>query len=1462
MGIRTSQEDPPRHTRRTLPGSGLILPRLGARVAAFLLVLGLAVQVGPAAAGPRGPGGGQRPGHSPLASQVFEGNVATVTTVAGDGRDMTIDGIGEAASFTDIGGVTLAGGFVYVGTRGSIRRVDTDTKEVERVVGHPTQDDACVDSTDKNDVRFPSIKGIAAVGTNLFTLQLCDFGDGLVDAVRKTSLATGATETMATIDAGFATAITAAGDMLYVTSWSAASEKIVVRQIDSADGSATVFTEIPLEGNLYSVSAGITSDDSYLWLTYHASYLLYRPTVARQSRIRPLAPWDPTLVRISLASGTPTNVSLDDHNFAANVVASAGEDLWVPGGPSASGLRLYEKASGEHVDVAGDDVPGYVDATGSWARFSDIGGMAFDGEDMWIADTGNNRLRKARLGVPEDALEVVAIEANQAVQDWNNSVPLVAGKPTVVRVFLEAQSGQTVETTGRLRAFVDGEEVIYSPLPPLNPGGTILADDDARDGRETLEGSLNFRIPAAWAYVDQQELELLVELPGGQTCERGGTTTFLCGVSLTFNEVAAFDAKFVGISWDDGEGLQQVSTDDLMEQSHRVWSTYPIAEYVFDYEWFTSDHRPTLDEVNFFLSVARILQDGGDVDRPWYAAIAGSPEDEDAPGGTAAGPVASGWLGNSGPVEAEGYSRNRPAHEMGHSLGLYHTVNAEENGWRWYGYKLGWCDEEASPLADDYPNFALTDDGYRPTLGPLEFPWEGNGLDEIWGLDTRFVERNESLAVSNPWEVFPLMSYCLPVDQTSQGRWISSRDYVDLYDQFSDPGEASSQPFAMSESSETGAGLLIHGTVDLETGAVELGSTYSLTDVAFSPADPGGEFELRLLDGSGVVLDSLEFSPAPLIEDVEQDGLGRAMFTLTLPDPGEDLHTIAVYQDTMEAGTKVASAHAPSVTVDTPAGGEIGEQSVELSWQGNDADNDPLTYSVLYSPDAGVTWNVVAADLASSSLTLQREGIDGSDEAMVRVLASDGVNTASDTSGTFAVPNLTPIVRIERPLEQATFQPGQTVTLDGTVYDIEDGMIDGESVTWLSSLDGEIAQGVYADIPAEYLSIGTHELTLTAHDSDETTSSDSVEIIIGEPSPTYETVTLQPEDTYVRDDAPATNFDGETMLSVSSVGQTGTAAEAFLRWGFTGLPENAVIESAEMSMKIADGSEEWGRFHPIYEAAGPWNPTTLSWNTHPGYGSEFTWVDLGGPTGTEVLVDMTSLASNWLTSPETNYGIVVGADQFGTGYEIGIGSEEQDEDAEGDPGLLPTLTLTYSLAPTYQEVTFQPEDTYVREDASNTNYEGETTLAVSGTGETGFAAESYLRWDLDELPDDATIDSAYMSLTVADGVEEEGLAHLVREAGGPWESNTLTWDSRPEDGQGFIWVDLGGTTGTEILVEVTALVAEWHASPVTNFGVVIASSDLGAEYEVELGSEEQDESSGGDPLLVPTLTIIYSEEES
>ena len=202
--------------------------------------------------------------------------------------------------------------------------------------------------------------------------------------------------------------------------------------------------------------------------------------------------------------------------------------------------------------------------------------------------------------------------------------------------------------------------------------------------------------------------------------------------------------------------------------------------------------------------------------------------------------------------------------------------------------------------------------------------------------------------------------------------------------------------------------------------------------------------------------------------------------------------------DQLLAGRSV-STHPPEVHVTHPNGGETLGGSFEARWDAGDADGDPLAFALLYSRDAGETWQTVATGIQGTAYDVDAHLLGGSEAAMVKVLASDGLNTGADQSdGPFILQDNPPLATILQPLPGASFGQAAAVILAGAAFDPEDGDLAEMALIWESDRDGQLGSGSLLTVAVRELSPGPHVITLLATDRGGQVSSTPVEIFVAQ----------------------------------------------------------------------------------------------------------------------------------------------------------------------------------------------------------------------------------------------------------------------------------------------------------------------------------------------------------------------------
>ena len=169
-----------------------------------------------------------------------------------------------------------------------------------------------------------------------------------------------------------------------------------------------------------------------------------------------------------------------------------------------------------------------------------------------------------------------------------------------------------------------------------------------------------------------------------------------------------------------------------------------------------------------------------------------------------------------------------------------------------------------------------------------------------------------------------------------------------------------------------------------------------------------------------------------------------------------------------------------------------------IAWDGYDADGDDLVYTLFYSSDGGKQWTPLRFEMKETRIMVDQRLLDdmaGSRTAMMKVLASDGVNTGIDVTETaFASPGAAPHVAIQSPQNGIIIAENEPLLLIGHAIDKEDGILRDAALLWSSDRDGRLGTGHRLRI--NNLSSGHHTITLVAIDRDGMTARSSVSVTI------------------------------------------------------------------------------------------------------------------------------------------------------------------------------------------------------------------------------------------------------------------------------------------------------------------------------------------------------------------------------
>ncbi len=751
-----------------------------------------------------------------------------------------------------------------------------------------------------------------------------------------------------------------------------------------------------------------------------------------------------------------------------DLVARTGESLEVaPGIVRTIGALLLTQPTGV--------------SPGAWRSFAD------DGTLVWVAGTGgvSSAILVTGAGIPP-SVQLVGFEAVQVVQDWNGSVPLVAGKTTIVRAHLESDPPVEVDPILRARPAGGGPELPNSPLRIANQitFDTVVSAEAARSN---LEKSAYWDLPPEWTAAGEIELE--VELLGREVdCLEAAPPGFGdCRLEALFEAVPAPELRMVAIDYVTGTGTYSLEEAQRVEVVDRILSAMPTSAVT----WTGSrvvrpgndpPPNPACGILDWLWALK--LYDGCYEWLGCRTVYHGLLLSTDGSGCAFPDVRVAASYHHSDPFYV---GRQVAAHELAHVLGREHTVDpllppTPE------GRLQGFCGETADPGSPPFPYIHEIDGERRPTLGPLD-----QGDDAmVFGFDS--LQRSSV----DPTEVFDLLSYCVvPI----WGAWPSKATLEHLRSALE-----TQFPSAPEGAPENGTGgtalLLISGTVDVDTGTGILAPFQALQTPSAPPAPPAGSFTINV-HRSGGSIETIPFSlgePSP----VGQPPAVRPFLVPVLDPP--TVSAIELMAGTTLLDSRAASAHAPAIQVLSPNGGELlDDPTVTISWAASDADLEPLSFLVQYSADDGTTWRALSLETTDLSLEIDRRALLGTAAGRIRVQVSDGLRTASDASdGSFAVADHIPFATISSPANGSLFHQGQVLILGAVAVDPEDGLISGSALTWSSSVGGALGVGSPLVLPVATLADGAHLVTLTAEDSAGNFASAAIQIHVNQPSLLFE----------------------------------------------------------------------------------------------------------------------------------------------------------------------------------------------------------------------------------------------------------------------------------------------------------------------------------------------------------------------
>ena len=680
-------------------------------------------------------------------------------------------------------------------------------------------------------------------------------------------------------------------------------------------------------------------------------------------------------------------------------------------------------------------------------------------------------------------LEITGIEVTQAIQDLNNSVRLVAGKRTFVRVHAQASTG-SFRTFATLTADNGSESVTLEPVNPNAGHVTVQQNPD----RAMLNHTFVFQLPSSHTNgtVDlTASLNPTASWRPSRYPQESITNNNMDQVTVSFEDAPRLGV-IVYLADYEGRVQGQISTTDYstnaqdgLELIDWIERAFPVSEIWYTLRRLDIGERVASLEGRFDASMVDEVIELVETKRaydlstlPPYVDRVGNIADVrhyamvTEEGGFMRGRNPLGTLSGAGPT---GDTTNRfswditgnygdwyGAHEIGHSLFRRHAQAG-----------CGSTDRDMTGAAP-YPNGRIS-----PELMGDEALY---GFDIGTSYENAFAVPGADLAVYPPdWT--DVMSYC-------ENQWISDFTYHGILDQI----QLFITPLSKSSGLAKGGTdrLLIIGTIDPLADTIRLQPLSVIPNAADTHPREPGPYAIVLRGSGNTELARYSFTPkvsepGPGEEGAPDVDTERLLISELVPyAPGTNRVDIEGPEGLLES--VIAGTAAPVVTLVNPNGGEtISDDDVVVTWSASDSDGDDLRFHLQFSPDDGLTWEFVSANISGLSTTVSRDNLPSTDEGLFRVVATDGIHSASDESNAvFTLTTRLAQVEIASPGEGEVFSMGQTINLDANVYSPNIGTLEDASMLWVSSIDGLLGNG--ETLAVTELTPGNHTLSIGVND--------------------------------------------------------------------------------------------------------------------------------------------------------------------------------------------------------------------------------------------------------------------------------------------------------------------------------------------------------------------------------------------
>jgi hypothetical protein len=252
-----------------------------------------------------------------------------------------------------------------------------------------------------------------------------------------------------------------------------------------------------------------------------------------------------------------------------------------------------------------------------------------------------------------------------------------------------------------------------------------------------------------------------------------------------------------------------------------------------------------------------------------------------------------------------------------------------------------------------------------------------------------------------------------------------------------------------------------------------------------------GDLSLELQDRSGTVLK--RFAVSTNLHHLHESG-DLIPFSAVLPLDGllKNPSKIVAKKGGVTIGEQDLSQTTPKVVLENIAFSNDLQGTQRLHWSAASSDRNPLHFTVLYSADGNVWWPIHVG-LTQTEVDINVDNLPGTEKGYFKVRASNfGKSKESGIIGPYRIARKPPLVAITQPLDGTTVQ-GPTVVLRGQASSLEEGVITNDAAfTWTDENNRELGRNTWVIV--RDLKRGPHQFQLKVKDAVGKVASASVRI--------------------------------------------------------------------------------------------------------------------------------------------------------------------------------------------------------------------------------------------------------------------------------------------------------------------------------------------------------------------------------